>query len=303
MKLPSTHRKKITFRGIPDDTKGLDALINIALNHPLMATLILKHYDQNTQEKMLASFIKQSEELLTQEKMYQAQILQSYPANVQNLLNTFFARINRESIEYQKNTYRNALHYFKAGVLPNDGLHGIGDNCYEYATGNIFDSSKIDVFHNPGYSMVVPGYWCLIDENKKTVFRKDINKYFSQDEITTFINIRPTVLSAQSNGYPLSSDWCSMIKFDAKFAGKRLTKLPAFNRDTYVSKPNTTLFAGVYCAEDYHFYRFNPEVGLWTHKRGATPVAATDDSGNLIFDPFSCNRGMYTEFMGYFELS
>jgi hypothetical protein len=46
---------------------------------------------------------------------------------------------------------------------------------------------------------------------------------------------------------------------------------------------------------DYHWYRKGRD-GKWTHKPGSTPVTNLDNSGNLINDPRSADRGGYTDF-------
>lgn len=46
---------------------------------------------------------------------------------------------------------------------------------------------------------------------------------------------------------------------------------------------------------DFHWYR-KGRNGLWTHKPGSTPVTNVDNSGHLITDPRTANRGMYTDF-------
>ncbi len=50
---------------------------------------------------------------------------------------------------------------------------------------------------------------------------------------------------------------------------------------------------------DYHWYRKLKE-GFWGHKPGSTPVRNVDNSGNIISDPATCDRGPYTHFCGYF---
>lgn len=49
---------------------------------------------------------------------------------------------------------------------------------------------------------------------------------------------------------------------------------------------------------DYHWYR-QDNVGCWSHKPGQTAVRNTDNSGNRITDPRTCNRGGYTDFCTY----
>ena len=46
---------------------------------------------------------------------------------------------------------------------------------------------------------------------------------------------------------------------------------------------------------DFHWYR-KGRNGLWSHKPGSTPVTNVDNSGHLIPDPRTANRGMYTNF-------
>jgi DNA-directed RNA polymerase subunit H (RpoH/RPB5) len=50
---------------------------------------------------------------------------------------------------------------------------------------------------------------------------------------------------------------------------------------------------------DYHWYRKHSE-GFWGHKPGSTNARNTDNSGNVISDPYTCDRGTYTQFCGYF---
>ena len=50
---------------------------------------------------------------------------------------------------------------------------------------------------------------------------------------------------------------------------------------------------------DYHWYRLDHN-GMWSHKPGATQATNRDNSGNLISNPETANRGPYTDFCGYF---
>jgi hypothetical protein len=49
---------------------------------------------------------------------------------------------------------------------------------------------------------------------------------------------------------------------------------------------------------DYHWYRYNTG-GYWGHKPGSTPARNYDNSGRLITNPQTCNRGGYNLFCGY----
>lgn len=50
---------------------------------------------------------------------------------------------------------------------------------------------------------------------------------------------------------------------------------------------------------DYHWYRKDSN-GYWTHKPGQTAATNRDNSGALITNPETANRGGYTAFGGYF---
>lgn len=50
---------------------------------------------------------------------------------------------------------------------------------------------------------------------------------------------------------------------------------------------------------DYHWYRRDND-GRWSHKMDGTPATNLDNSGNIITDPKTANRGSYTDFCGYF---
>ena len=54
----------------------------------------------------------------------------------------------------------------------------------------------------------------------------------------------------------------------------------------------------IWPGRDYHWYR-QDKVGCWSHKPGSTPARNTDNSGNAITDPRTCNRGNYTIFCTY----
>lgn len=49
---------------------------------------------------------------------------------------------------------------------------------------------------------------------------------------------------------------------------------------------------------DFHWYRLGRD-GLWTHKPGASPATNIDNSGALIGDPRTVDRGIYTLFCGF----
>lgn len=52
---------------------------------------------------------------------------------------------------------------------------------------------------------------------------------------------------------------------------------------------------------DFHWYR-RDRSGRWSHKPGSTAATIHDNSGNAISNPETADRGMYTEFCGYFSV-
>ncbi len=53
---------------------------------------------------------------------------------------------------------------------------------------------------------------------------------------------------------------------------------------------------------DYHWYRQDAD-GYWSHKPGRTAVTRYDNSGNLIVDPETADRGGYDLFLGFYAVS
>jgi len=50
---------------------------------------------------------------------------------------------------------------------------------------------------------------------------------------------------------------------------------------------------------DYHWYR-HQMGGFWGHKPGSTAARNIDNSGVVVVNPETCNRGGYTNFCSYF---
>ncbi len=69
--------------------------------------------------------------------------------------------------------------------------------------------------------------------------------------------------------------------------------------DSCQASNNLTICLVIWPGNDFHFYRMCIN-GRWCHKPGSTPAKNTDDSGNLITNPQTANRGPYTTFCEYF---
>lgn len=53
----------------------------------------------------------------------------------------------------------------------------------------------------------------------------------------------------------------------------------------------------IWPGNDYHWYRKHPDC--WGHKPGEDPARNVDNSGAVITNPETCNRGPYTQFCQY----
>lgn len=71
----------------------------------------------------------------------------------------------------------------------------------------------------------------------------------------------------------------------------------------YGKKEDKTLIALVVApGYDFHWYRRDDD-GFWTHKMGGTPATTLDDGGQPISSPETADRGLYTDFCGYFQIA
>jgi hypothetical protein len=61
---------------------------------------------------------------------------------------------------------------------------------------------------------------------------------------------------------------------------------------------NLTVVLVIWPGSDFHFYRMC-QNGIWCHKPGQTPARNYDNSGNIITNPLTCDRGPYTTVCGY----
>lgn len=107
----------------------------------------------------------------------------------------------------------------------------------------------------------------------------------------------------RAHGYTIPSTvTCAQVSQGAQIDGYRVwgnCQPPGTTNRWVVAMVTGTFPGGV---RDYHWYRFQSE-GFWGHKPGQTRVINTDNSGNIIRDPQTCNRGYYTDWCGYFQCS
>ena len=91
----------------------------------------------------------------------------------------------------------------------------------------------------------------------------------------------------------------SKVSADASVLGLTFTEVDG---PEHIAAEGNWLVALAYApGYDYHWWKQN-EDGTWSHKRGPYPIQQWDMSGNVIYDPRDCDRGIYTQFLGYYEV-
>ncbi len=89
-------------------------------------------------------------------------------------------------------------------------------------------------------------------------------------------------------------------KEDAKYYGGSIRSI---NKWAQPSAGYFKVALVLWPGNDYHWYRQTPD-GRWAHKIATSQAKFTDESATpeTIFMPDECNRGNYTQFLGYFEV-
>lgn len=131
-----------------------------------------------------------------------------------------------------------------------------------------------------------PGKW----NNDPNIRRRNNCYNYANDKITnTFAQ------PGRGAGQMFSSLTCS----DVGAAAQRDGQVPAPSAS---STPDEGHFIAlvIWPGSDYHWYRLD-NTAMWSHKPGQTPARNTDNSGQLISNPETCDRGPYTAFCRYFH--
>lgn len=130
-----------------------------------------------------------------------------------------------------------------------------------------------------------PGSWNV------TTVRPHNNCYnYTNDKITnTFAQ------PGRASGNPITSLDCADVlraaQSDGLVAAAGFANPRAAGQGWYVALV-------IWPGKDYHWYR-QDVGGCWSHKPGQTAAKDTDNSGNSISDPQTCDRGPYTNFCTY----
>lgn len=138
---------------------------------------------------------------------------------------------------------------------------------------------------NPGKPNFTPSYW----NGNSRQSRNNCYNYSNNKATNTFAQ------PGRAAGAGTTSMTCAAVHAAAVADGLQpISYYPNWPLDF-----KTGLALVVAPGYDYHWYRLD-DNGTWTHKPGSTPATNRDNSGNIITDPRTANRGVYTQFCGFF---
>ncbi len=146
----------------------------------------------------------------------------------------------------------------------------------------LFSSERATPLVVPPYN---PGKW----NNDSNVLARNNCYNYANDKITNSF-----AQPGRGSGSMYSAIDCGNVGQAARRDGQESVGTPA-------STPSQGHFIAlvVWPGADYHWYRLDNNT-RWSHKPGRTPARNTDNSGRLITDPKTCDRGPYTAFCGYY---
>lgn len=147
------------------------------------------------------------------------------------------------------------------------GIAGRNNNCYAYALNNQVYPGTNDLWYKqqPGEYANAETWNYSNEEEMRAAVLSDFAKY--NEDFGTNLVFQP------------------IGKYDACPAGTYKVALVAYSNNW-----------------DYHWYRQDAD-GYWSHKPGTTPLTNLDNSGNLIIDPETADRGGYDLFLGFYAVS
>ncbi|HYG62486.1 MAG TPA: LamG domain-containing protein [Thermoanaerobaculia bacterium] len=140
---------------------------------------------------------------------------------------------------------------------------------------------------NPGRPLYEPSYW-------------NSGSRLANNNCYNYANNKPTDTFAQP-GRAAGAQWTSLTCAAVHQAAVADGLQPISGYPSYVLDLKTGVALVVAPGIDYHWYRLDDD-GTWTHKPGNSPATNRDNSGNIITDPRTANRGIYTEFCGFYTL-
>ena len=202
-----------------------------------------------------------------------------------NMLKGLFERTNMlmEYYNRQADIAISKLSQANTAVNYNQGYHGIGDNCYEFAMRDMLDGYgfPFDVVRNPGFTQP--------DINYPEALPSNLAPRTFENFLLKNINIDVQNITRGA------------LKIDAFWDGN-IQNVPT-NYDKCCIWGITGQDAQGNLEYDYHFYRKDPQSGYWIQKCGACSVTCFDNDGKLISNPMAATTAYYKHFpVAYFKM-
>jgi hypothetical protein len=139
-----------------------------------------------------------------------------------------------------------------------------------------------------------PGYWNDGTDPTKLANQRSVQKNDNCYNYATDIPNRTFAQPGQASGHPIAS----LADCTDAIAGATSDGLTPAAAPSCVGCCHPVALV-VWPNRDYHWYRLDSS-GMWSHKPGSTPATDRDNAGNPINDPRTADRGMYTQFCGFF---
>ncbi len=142
---------------------------------------------------------------------------------------------------------------------------------------------------NPGKPNYNASYW---NNNSSRRSQNNCYNYANNKATNTFAQ------PGRAAGAQASSMTCAAVHAAALADG--LQPISGYPNWPLDFKSGLALVVGhVGSIPDYHWYRLDSD-GTWSHKPGGTNATNRDNSGNIITDPRTANRGGYVHFCGFY---
>ncbi len=142
---------------------------------------------------------------------------------------------------------------------------------------------------NPGKSLYHPTFW---NDGGTRQYNNNCYNYANNRATNTFAQ------PGRAAGAQSGSMTCpAMIAAAIADGLQPIGYYPDWPLDFKGGLALVTGYVGPY--PDYHWYRRDDD-GTWSHKPGGTAATNRDNSGNIITDPRTANRGGYSNFCGFF---
>ena len=205
--------------------------------------------------------------------------------------------------------------FLNADSYASTGQGVLGNNMFAYCNNNPICRS--DPSGDLWAEIIVAAIMCIILAGCDIIDEINCYTYVLQSETDSSVNEQLTTAldpgSLSGNKYDnfilqysppmVKTEFDKRIIADAEALGYEC--IPVDNISEYKPAEGNWLIAAAYCPDpsraDYHFWRQHSD-GYWSHKPGSNDVMYVDYSDNEIIDPYSCDRGRYEQFIGYYEI-